>query len=142
MRNPVMHSPCACVNIRRASRAITQHYDAALKPSGLKVTQFSLLRAISRAGTAKITELADQLVLDRTTLTRNFKPLQRRRFIKVLTGEDRRVREVSLTIPGREAMERALPLWEKAQEQVRQRLGSKQMRDLLAALSMIELIAT
>lgn len=126
---------CACTNLRRAAQSVTQIYDDALLPIGLRVTQYSVLRAISKAGTAKITELADWLSLDRTTLTRNLQLLQRLGHIKVVPGRDRRVRAVSLTLEGRDAFQRCIPLWEKGQDRVKRYLGRNRMRSLLQALS-------
>lgn len=130
--------PCTCATLRRASRRLTQIYDDALQSSGLRVTQFSLLRAISRAGATSITGLADELLLDRTTMTRNIKPLERRGLIKIVIGEDQRERTVSLTGKGREALIRATPLWENAQALVRDRLGSKGLQALTSVLSRLE----
>lgn len=129
---------CACTNLRRAAQAITQVYDEALQPIGLRVTQYSVLRAISIAGTAKITELADWLSLDRTTLTRNLKLLERQGLIRVLPGADRRVRAVSLTIEGRNAFQRCVPLWEKGQDRVKRHLGKMRMSSLLRTLADIQ----
>lgn len=138
MSSPGYTTQCACTNLRRAAQAITQVYDEALQPIGLRVTQYSVLRAISMAGTAKITELADWLSLDRTTLTRNLKLLERQGLIQVLPGADRRVRAVSLTIEGRNAFQRCVPLWEKGQDRVKRYLGKTRMNSLLDTLSDIQ----
>lgn len=132
-------SPCTCVTLRRASRFLTRLYDDTLQSSGLRVTQFSLLRAVSRADATSVTALAEELLLDRTTMTRNLKPLERRGLIKVVVGEDQRERTVSLTGKGREALNRALPLWENAQAVVRDRLGLKGLQALTSALSRLDL---
>lgn len=129
---------CACTNLRRAAQAITQVYDEALLPIGLRVTQYSVLRAITMAGTAKITELAEWLSLDRTTLTRNLKLLGKEGLIQVMPGADRRVRAVSLTIEGRNAFQKAVPLWEQGQTKVKRYLGAPRMESLLSTLSEIQ----
>ena len=123
---------CICVNLRRASRAISQLYDEAMAASGLKVTQFSLLRAIERNEPVAITVLADDMELDRTTLARNLAPLERDRLLTRSGGRDQRVTEVRLTPAGRAAIARALPLWETAQAMVGQHLGPQQLTQLRA----------
>ena len=89
-RQPADYAPrsCICVNLRRASRAISQLYDEAMAASGLKVTQFSLLRAVERNEPVAITVLADDMELDRTTLARNLAPLERDRLLKRSAGRD------------------------------------------------------
>ncbi len=85
---------CVCFNIRKSARAITQLYEDALRPTGLRATQFTLLVATRVMGTATISGLAKGLVMDRTTLTRNMKPLEKHGFIRITPGkEDRRERE-------------------------------------------------
>ena len=126
---------CTCFNLRKAARAVTQYYDGVLKPSGLRATQFTLLVAIYNAGPVTIKRLAERLVMDRTTLTRNLKPLQKQGLITITSGEDRRTRAVELTERGREALTQALPQWEQAQAQVVGRLGRERWRDLLGHLS-------
>src|SRR5579863_2878917 len=98
---PVKYQPeCVCVNLRRAARAMSQLYDEALAESGVKITQFSLLRAVERNEPAPITLLAEEMELDRTTLARNLQPLERERLIVLKPGNDKRVVEVSLTAVG------------------------------------------
>ena len=82
---------CTCFNLRKAARAVTQMYDAALKPSGLRATQFALLSVVESNGPAGITELARALVTDRTTLTRNLKPLLDQELLQVVDGADRQL---------------------------------------------------
>lgn len=98
--------------------------------SGLKVTQFSLLRAIERNEPVTITALADDMELDRTTLARNLAPLERERLLTRSAGRDQRVTEVRLTPAGRMAIVRALPLWEAAQALVKQHLGAQRLAQL------------
>jgi DNA-binding MarR family transcriptional regulator len=126
---------CVCVNLRRATRALTQVYDSALAAAGVKVTQFSLLRAVERNEPAAITTLAEDLDLDRTTLARNLLPLQRDRLVTLAAGDDQRVTEVRLTAHGRRAIAAALPLWEQVQADVARRLGPgrvDQLREISA----------
>jgi DNA-binding MarR family transcriptional regulator len=128
---------CACANLRGAARAVTRLYDDLLRPSGLQITQFTLLATIALAGTPPITQLAERLVMDRTTLTRNLKPLEKQGLIQVVAGEDQRLRLVSLTEPGRQALAKALPLWEQAQAQAVNALRAERFGALLADLSVI-----
>jgi DNA-binding MarR family transcriptional regulator len=112
-----------------------------LRPSGLQATQFTLLVTIALAGTAPITQLAKVLVMDRTTLTRNLKPLEKQGLVQVAPGEDQRMRLVTLTEPGQQALTKALPLWEKAQAQAVKVLGAEGFRALLTDLSAIASLA-
>lgn len=107
---------CLCFNLRKATRLLTQSYDAALKPSGLRVTQFSVLVAINLGGPRPMQSLAELLGMERTTLTRNLRGLQEGGFVVSSPGEDRRSRLIALTDAGRDALERALPLWRAAQD--------------------------
>ena len=132
---------CACANLRGAARAVTRLYDDILRPSGLQATQFTLLATIALAGPAPITQLAEGLVMDRTTLTRNLKPLEKQGLIQVAAGEDQRIRLVSLTEPGQQTLAKALPLWEQAQAQAVNTLGAERFKVLLSDLSAITLLA-
>lgn len=125
---------CTCFSLRKAARAVTQMYDQALKPAGLRSTQFSLLVAAEHTGPCGIRELAEMLVMDRTTLTRNLKPLLDRGLLKGVEGEDRRRRPVAITAKGRAALEAALPYWREAQTQMAGSLGRKRWRHLLGDL--------
>ena len=126
---------CACFNLRKAGRAVTQSYDRALQTVELRVTQFSILAVLRRLGASTISRLAEGLVMDRTTLTRDLKPLERRGYIKVEPGEDRRTRTVTLTKRGRQALARAIPIWEEVQARMVEGLGEKRFHSLLTNLS-------
>ena len=123
---------CICVNLRRVARAMTALYDEALAPAGIKVTQFSLLRAVQRNEPAAIGTLSEELDLDRTTLARNLNPLQREGLIELAAGDDRRVTEVRLTRRGRSAVEKALPLWREAQASLGERFSADRVAQLRA----------
>jgi DNA-binding MarR family transcriptional regulator len=125
---------CVCFNLRKAARAVTQLYDAHLRPSGLRATQLSLLVVLAAAGAITMTELADRLVMDRTTLTRNLKPLARDGLIRSAAGQDRRTRRLSLTAKGRAALTTALPLWDQAQRTMLARLGAERWQQVSAVL--------
>jgi DNA-binding MarR family transcriptional regulator len=128
-------SVCACANLRKASRAVTQLYDESLQPTGLRATQYTLLVTLSQTGTISITELAQQLVMDRTTLTRNLALLEHQGLVAIAKGDDQRTRLVTLTNQGREAVVKALPLWEQAQKRIVSGLGRERWNTLLADLS-------
>ncbi|MGO1117752.1 MarR family winged helix-turn-helix transcriptional regulator [Rhodovibrionaceae bacterium A322] len=107
---------CLCLNARRMARVMTQYYDQQLEPSGLKITQFGLMTSLSREEGVPITQLADLLQLDRTTLTRNLKPLERAGLLTITGARDRRSREVWLTREGESKRDLAARCWQQAQE--------------------------
>ena len=128
---------CACFNVRKAARAVTQLYDSILKPAGLRGTQFTLLIALSRRGKVGISQLADALVMERTTLTRNLKPLEKQGLVVVAVGTDRRTRAVMITPEGRKILKEATPYWEQAQEVIAHGLGENGMNTLLDSISKV-----
>ncbi|HJV51863.1 MAG TPA: MarR family transcriptional regulator [Noviherbaspirillum sp.] len=109
--------PCYAGSLRQASRIVTQMYDAALKPSGVKITQFGILRLLSAYPGLTTGEMAEALVMDSTTLTRTLKIIQDNGWIAVAPGEDRRERHWTITRAGQERMEQALPLWKNVQKE-------------------------
>lgn len=125
---------CACFNLRRAARAVTQAYDEALRPSGIRATQFSVLAGLALEGSRTMTALADAMGMDRTTLTRNLKPLLKDGLVEMVEGSDRRQRRVGLTGRGMEALERALPMWRRAQARVVDGLGTARWTGMLGDL--------
>ena len=129
---------CACGRLRRATRALTQLYDDQMAISGLRITQFSLLRTVARDGKARISELAETLLLDRTALSRNLDPLIARGLLAVTPGRDARTREVTLTKSGARALQSAMPHWRRTQEQVARRLGRERLEALIVTLAELE----
>ena len=125
---------CACATLRKTSRTLTRMYDEALKPSGLLATQYIVLVAIQKDQPATIGQLAETLVMDRTTLTRNLKPLAKSGLIVSGTGGDLRTHVVSLTPKGKTAVAKAFPLWRKVQAHVAKTLGPKRLAHLLLDL--------
>jgi DNA-binding MarR family transcriptional regulator len=126
---------CACFNIRRATRKITQMYDLALHPAGLLVNQFSLLamlRGQSNDDGLSMTDLANHLGMDRTTLTRNLSPCLRAGWVETKQGDDRRQRRVCLTRCGQDKLLEAQPLWQTAQQALLAKLGEGDLAALLA----------
>src|SRR5258705_11398625 len=109
---PSLPTPaCTCGRLRRAARALTQLYDDLMAPSGLRVTQYSMLCTLASHGTARMSDLARTLLLDRTALSRTLDPLVERGFVAIAPGRDARTREVSLTRGGARAVQRATPHW-------------------------------
>jgi len=134
-------SSCACFKLRKASRAITQYYDAALEPCNIKVTQFTLLVALSLAGPAPVGILAEELVMDRTTLTRNVALLIRDGLAEMVPGNDKRVKLLQLTATGRQLLARAIPLWGEAQTSIVNRIGKNNWRDISLKLTAMTALA-
>lgn len=130
-----MLADCACLNLRKASRAITQMYDEALKPSGLRSTQLPVLVTLVSGGPTTINHLADGLVMDRTSLSRMLRPLVTRGLIKMEPGGDRRTRELSITPRGRAVVAEAIPMWDRVQDELSGRLGQSRWRDLIENLT-------
>ncbi len=133
---------CTCFNLRKAARAVTQLYDKALRPTGLRTTQFTLLVGISMLGSVTVTRLAEIGVMDRTTLTRNLKPLERKGLIQITHGKDQRTRVVTMTDEGQKALEQALPLWKKVQADVVKRLSQERWSSLRADLGEVVSLAS
>ena len=123
-------SPCTCAVLRRTARRVTQLYDEALRPSGLRLTQYSVLANLEQAGGRSVTALAALLEMERTTLTRNLKPLAKAGLLRVAPGPDQRSRSVELTADGRDALARARPLWQEAERHLRRTLGRDASADL------------
>ena len=126
---------CTCFNLRKTTRAVTQLFDEALKPCGLYATQFTLLAAISSRNDATITELSKALIMDRTTLTRNLSPLQKKGWVEVTPGADKRTRTLSLTRSGKKLLKNAMNYWNQVQNQVVKTLGKGNWEELLDNLS-------
>ena len=127
--------------MRHAAHAMTEFYDRILAPSGLKVTQFSLMRELQSPDSLSISELAHRLDLDRTTMGRNLHVLAQDDFISFSPGQDRRERTVQTTSKGRQALAIAIPLWEQAQNTLTTTLGQEQIDAFITLLSTLEAVA-
>ena len=127
----VPNLPCLCANLRRASRALTQLYEDAIRPAGLRASQFTILQALSLAGEVTQGQMAQILAMDSTTLTRTLAIMERQGWIARREGSDRREWRIQLSKAGRSKFERALPYWEKAQSLVRQKLGERGWGDAM-----------
>ncbi|MGA2075035.1 MAG: MarR family transcriptional regulator [Terriglobia bacterium] len=126
--------PCACANLRRAARAVTQLYEEQMRDSGLRATQFTLLQALGTTGAITQGRLGELLSLDSTTLTRTLRPLVKRGWVRSLPGRDRRERHFQLTAAGQRELDRAGALWERAQQRLRKVLGDTAWERLQADL--------
>jgi DNA-binding MarR family transcriptional regulator len=133
--DPLNMALCSCAAVRKAARIVTQMYETALQPTGLKAGQVTLLVVLSKQGDMPLTTLADALVMDRTTLTRNLKPMVRDGFVKIDTETDQRVRKVGLTAKGTSKIEEAYPLWAEVQSRLVNGLGSERWSDLVVGLN-------
>ncbi|MDJ0893999.1 MAG: MarR family transcriptional regulator [Alphaproteobacteria bacterium] len=121
---------CTCFRLRRATRRATQIYDRHLQECGLRITQYSLLMRLRARGPVTVSELADVMAMDRTTLTRNLKPLERAGLIAAARGRDRRSRTLSLSEEGDRLLSVARPVWQRAQDEVNARLGVDTVAEL------------
>ena len=130
-------SECTCFNLRKASRVITQLFDRAIMPWGLRGTQFSILAILSAYGPEAITRLSEVLVMDRTTLTRNLKPMENAGLIKITPGNDLRSKTVSMTKKGQRTFAKTFPHWEKTQIRIIDTLGQKRFNAFIKDLSEI-----
>ena len=126
---------CACFNLRKSARLVTQIYDHKLRPAGIRATQFTILVAIQANAPIAIQALSRIMVMDRTTLARTLKPLVRNGLLVIMPGRDRRVRLVRLTAKGQKVLSRALPLWKAAQAEFRHKLGPANLDTMLDVLS-------
>jgi len=117
---------CACSALRHASRAVTQHYERHFRGSGLRATQFTVLATLAQTGPLSISELSAKLGLERTTLSRNLRPIENSGWVTALAHGDQRIRKMALTPKGRKKAAAALPIWKRADasaEKVLRRFG-------------------
>src|SRR5690349_11255649 len=116
---------CIAVRLRLLNRVVTNLYDDALRPLGLKVSQLNILIVTARLGLARPAQVCDILQLDASTLSRNVKPLQAHDWLEVVPDEDARAQPFRLTPQGKRLIEMAVPAWEEAQRQATELLGSE-----------------
>lgn len=128
---------CNCSALRSATRSLSLAYDEVLRPSGLRTTQFSMLARAAAVGEMPLSELADLMAMDRTTLGRNLQPLEREDLIQIKVGADRRARLVSITANGRKALSRAMPLWEGVHRRFEQKVGKREAKALRDMMKML-----
>lgn len=138
--HPKRSSPCACMNMRRASRALTHFYDEVLKPGGLTINQLALLRNLEVLEQTTIGELAKTMRIDRTTLNRNMKPLAEAGLIEINPGKDYRTKAVILSEKGKAAVGLGWRLWGEAQKSIKEYLGEEDLAKLKQLLAKIEVL--
>ncbi len=132
---------CVNFNLRKAMRAVSQHYDKILAPTKLRCTQFTILTILNRIGTVSVTELAEYLVMDRTTLTRNLKPLEKEGYLSIIPDvTDKRSRRIALTNKGKAAQEMAMPYWQQAQSEMVVFMGERNTKQLITCLQQLSTI--
>lgn len=134
--------PCLCATLRRASRALTQRYEQAIRPLGLRGTQFTVLQAMTLLGESSQGKLGKILAIDSTTLTRTLAIMLRDGWITKEKGPDRRAVRLRLTKAGQAQFKRALPVWERVQAQLRIELGSEQWEKLLSLANSVTSVLT
>jgi len=132
---PFMATPCYCSLLRTAARRISAHYDEALAPVGVNIAQFRLLRAVERRAPVSLSELSEAVDLDRSTVGRNVRILQRMELVTAAKGEDLRELVLSLSPDGRHVLSEGAPLWEAAQARIEAKLGGEAVESLKAALA-------
>ena len=128
---------CACSCLRRAARAVTRLYDEAFRPMGYRATQVGILSTLAVLGPVTLSELADETVTDRTTLTRNLRLLEKKGLVCLECGADRRERRVCMTKKGSQLLQAAQPRWAQAQRKMIRRMGRKRFERLVADLSAV-----
>jgi DNA-binding MarR family transcriptional regulator len=129
--------PCACFRARTMARAITALYDQVLESSGLRISQFAILTTIGSRGAVTMQELAGDLGLDPSTMTRTLQPLQRDGYVTAEQGEDRRVRELALTPRGHRKLSELTELWAKAQDELRNKVGEERFERLVGDMAAV-----
>jgi DNA-binding MarR family transcriptional regulator len=135
--NALFDLPCACQNLRRATRIVTRIYDQELKKANLEITQFGLLTALAITGEVNQKRLSEGFAMDSTTLTRTLERLREQGWITAKQGKDRRERLFSLTPTGKRQMSQAKSHWERAESRLRKELGEKGWKDMREALSLL-----
>ncbi len=130
---------CHCFAVRKAARRLTQSYDVKLAPSGIRITQFMILMVLNREDGLSINALAELMVMNRTTMGKNLRPLEREALVEVRVSKiDRRSRDILLTRKGRNLLERAYPLWRSAHDEFQEKHGVKfaeMLRSMLGEVS-------
>jgi DNA-binding MarR family transcriptional regulator len=130
-----MSTSCYCIALRKASRKVSSLYDDALKDFGITVAQFSLLRKLQTKQPQTITELAERMSLDRSTVGRNIKLLEAKDLIETMPGDDLREAPLNLSEKGNALLFDCAPKWQRVQDDLEARLGSQGIRQLTELLS-------
>lgn len=131
LTNAIECSACTCFNTRKFTRVITQIFDESFKKIGVRGTQFTPLVMIFARGPVTVNKLSEYLVMDRTTLGRNLKPLERDGLIEIKTGKDRRQKLISITDKGRDLLTKAFPVWQETQKKILEQIGENKWQEML-----------
>lgn len=126
---------CTCFNLRKGMRVVTQLFDNAMRSINIRGTQYTLFVLVLALGPISVSKLAEEMVTDRTTLSRNLEPMRRNGLIKIGRGEDRRTRIVKITDSGRKKLEEAYPIWRKTQEDLKTKIGLGSWASMMTNLS-------
>ncbi len=126
---------CTAFNLKKATRIVQNLFDEAFKPIGLEGTQYTVLGHIFVHGPISLTKLAELMHVDRTTLARNLKPLEKRGLLEIKPGSDRRAKIINITDSGKEVMAEALPLWKKTQKEIKTALGIDNWSSMISNLT-------
>ena len=129
--------PCACQNLRRATRVVTRIYDQELRRTGIEITQFGLLTALAKVGEASQKRLSAGFAMDSTTLTRTLRLLLKQGWVRARRGKDRRERLFSLTAAGSQQMAMAQPHWKQAEQRLRRELGDEGWKSMKQTVSRV-----
>ena len=133
-------SICACTVLRKASRAVAREYEMAFSKAGLTATQYAILRALQREGEMPLSRLADLLVMERTSLYRAIRPLQKQGLVKTRGTTDQRVKEIVLMAAGLRKIRAAYPHWLDAQRAFLKQVGAPHWERMAAELSAVTAI--
>jgi len=129
---------CLNFQLRRTSRLLARYYDDALRPFGLRITQFNILAVLAQTGPITITALADFVGLERSALARNLKPIARKQFVTIVPGKDKRTRTVKLASAGGRKLKETLPRWDQAQTKLVEKVGRDDASALLCAVGKVD----
>lgn len=135
--DPLDLKNCLCANTRKTDRALSRVYDQALRPTGLTASQFAVLSVLSEVAPLRISDLAQVMVMDQTTVTRNVALLKKLGMVRTVATDDKRTRAVSLTDQGHQTHARAVPLWSRVQADLSASLGPERLGRFLEDLSLI-----
>jgi DNA-binding MarR family transcriptional regulator len=131
-------NPCLCFHLRKAARVVTQLYDEQFRKTGYRVTQMTILMAVEKLSPVNVQQLAKAVVTDRTTLSRNLKPLLRDGMIQFCSCDDQRQRQVAITPRGKALIQQADPIWKKVQKTLHEKIGQQCIEDVISTLSEME----
>lgn len=141
MKNIDYTQICVCANLRKKTRLVTQFYDKLLQPTGLKVTQYSMLANIDLQQAVSISRLGEILLLDQTTITRNINLLKRNGYVDLTRDpQDARAKVITLTDKGVEKLNEAAPIWQDIQERIINDIGLENYNDFYETLKTIQKI--